>query len=59
MDKQDKILEELKDFYKYLNTQPESVEIHNFQTDLDEYKDIPKLSQSESNSIEDEQKEDM
>ena len=48
-----------KDFYKYLYTQPESVERNNFQTDLDEYKDIPKLSQSESNSIEDKQKEDM
>ena len=52
IDKQDKILEELKDFYKYLYTQPESVERHNFHTDLEEYKDIPKLSQTESNSIE-------
>ena len=40
IDKQDKILEELKDFYKYLYTQPESVERHNFHTDLEEYKDI-------------------
>ena len=40
-----------KDFYKYLYTQPESVERNNFQTDLDEYNDIPKLSQTESNSI--------
>lgn len=50
--KQEKILEELKDFYETLYKKPAVLESDNFSNNLNKYNDIPKLTYDEAQSIE-------